>query len=228
MLSPANPRRLGIGRGSNPDHYRGYGIPIEERNGRFIEGLDMVVQAWQKEELDYNGQYYQAENIRLEPKPIQQLYPPVYVASVGADTFPLVGKLGHSIMVTPLIITVQVVSDGLAIYRDTLVEHGHDPATVKVVVNVPVYVGETPDAAKAGFAPTVNNYLDTLRSMQNNLRGSSRATQLSYELIYDELGAIKSRWDLAMTEPEAEAVVEMLQKCDNPPAVEVEPLDWGP
>ena len=181
---------FGVGRGSNPDHYRGYGIPIEERTDRFVEGLDLVLQAWQNEELDYNGRYYQAENVRLEPKPIQQPHPPVYVASVGADTFPLVGGLGHSILVTPLIITVQGVSDGLAIYRDTLVEHGHDPAAVKVVVNVPVHVGETPDAARAGFAPTVSNYLDTLRSMQNNARGSSRATQLSYQLIYDELGAI--------------------------------------
>ena len=33
---------------------------------------------------------------------------------------------------------------------------------------------------------------------------------------------IKERRDLAMTEPEAEAVVEMLQKCENPPEVEVE------
>ena len=33
---------FGIGRGSNPNHYRGYGIPIEERNDRFVEGLDLA------------------------------------------------------------------------------------------------------------------------------------------------------------------------------------------
>ena len=33
---------------------------------------------------------------------------------------------------------------------------------------------------------------------------------------------IKSRWDLTMTEPEAEAVTEMLHTCENPPMVEVE------
>ena len=32
---------------------------------------------------------------------------------------------------------------------------------------------------------------------------------------------IKAWWDLTMTEPEAEAMVEMLQKCENPPMVEV-------
>jgi alkanesulfonate monooxygenase SsuD/methylene tetrahydromethanopterin reductase-like flavin-dependent oxidoreductase (luciferase family) len=181
---------FGIGRGSNPNHYRGYGIPIEERNDRFVEGLDLALRAWKEEELDYDGQFYQAHGIRLEPKPIQQPHPPVYVASNGADTFPLVGSLGHSILVTPLIITVSGVSEGLANYRDTLVKHGHDPSAVKVVVNVPVYVGETQEEAKAGFAPTVNNYLGTLRSMQNNSRGSGRAFQIGYEDLYNELGAI--------------------------------------
>ena len=181
---------FGIGRGSNPNHYRGYGIPIEERNDRFVEGLDLALRAWTEDELNYDGRFYQAENIRLEPKPIQQPHPPVYVASNGADTFPLVGKLGHSILVTPLIITVDGVSSGLATYRETLAEHGHDPAGVKVVVNVPVYVGETEQAARAGFAPTVNNYLDTLRSMQNNSRGSGRAFQIDYDDICNELGAV--------------------------------------
>ena len=32
---------------------------------------------------------------------------------------------------------------------------------------------------------------------------------------------IKARWDRTMTEPEAEPVVEMLQKCENPPEVDV-------
>ncbi len=181
---------FGIGRGSNPNHYRGYGIPIEERNDRFVEGLDLALRAWKEDVLDYDGQYYQAEGVRLEPKPIQRPHPPVYIASNGADTFPLVGSLGHSILVTPLIITVQGVSDGLARYRDTLVKHGHDPSAVKVVVNVPVYVGETQEEAKAGFAPTVNNYLGTLRSMQNNSRGSGRAFQIGYDDLYNELGAI--------------------------------------
>ena len=37
---------------------------------------------------------------------------------------------------------------------------------------------------------------------------------------------IKARWDLTMTEPESEAVALMLQRCENPPEVEVETLDF--
>ena len=181
---------FGVGRGSNPNHYRGYGIPIEERRDRFEEGIDLARRAWQEEPLNYAGQFYRAENVRLEPKPIQRPHPPVYIASNGADTFPLVGRLGHNILVTPLIITVRGVSDGLAAYRQTLAQHGHNPDAARVVVNVPVYVDETADAARSNFAPTINNYLDTLRSMQNNSRGASRAGQLTYDDICNELGAV--------------------------------------
>jgi len=181
---------FGVGRGSNPNHYRGYGIPIEERNARFVEGLEMAIKAWTEDGLNYRGRFYQAENLRVEPRPIQQPHPPVYIASNGADTFPLVGSLGHSILGPSMIITVQGVSDGLASYREALAQNCHDEAGAKVVVNVPVFVGETEAAAREGFAPTVNNYLGTLRSMQNNSRGSSRASQLSYDDIYGELGAI--------------------------------------
>ena len=37
---------------------------------------------------------------------------------------------------------------------------------------------------------------------------------------------IKGPWDLTMTEPEAEAVVEMLDTCESPPEVDVEELDY--
>ena len=37
---------------------------------------------------------------------------------------------------------------------------------------------------------------------------------------------VKERWGLTMTEPEAEAVMEMLETCDAPPDVGVEELDY--
>ena len=133
---------FGIGRGSNPNHYRGYGIPIEERNDRFIEGLDLALRAW-KEDVNWTTtasttrpRAY-AWNPSPSSNPIRRCTSP----PTGPTPFRWWAALGHSILVTPLIITVQGVSDGLAHYRDTLAEHGHDQSAVKVVVNVPVYVG---------------------------------------------------------------------------------------
>src|SRR5271169_2773755 len=37
---------LGVGRGTSPLHYTGYGIPQEESRGRFDEALDFILKAW--------------------------------------------------------------------------------------------------------------------------------------------------------------------------------------
>ena len=46
-----------------------------------------------------------------------------------------------------------------------------------------------------------------------------------YEYAQD-WAEIKAWWELTMTDTEAEAVVEMLDICENPPDVEVEELDY--
>ncbi|MBM3942748.1 MAG: LLM class flavin-dependent oxidoreductase [SAR202 cluster bacterium] len=180
---------FGIGRGSNPSHYEGYGIPMSEGRDRFQEALDFVLQAWATDSLDFQGRYYQAHGLQVTPKPCQQPHPPVYVAANSADTFPLVGDLGHSILTTPLIIGNKGVQDGLSIYRQHLAEGGHDPAAVNVVVTLPCYVASDRKKARAGLEPTINNYLETLR-LTSRGRGADRAMQLNYDEIYSDLSII--------------------------------------
>jgi len=122
------------------------------------------------------------------PKPEQKPHPPVYIASNSPDTFGLVGELGHNILVAPLVVTVQGALDGLKVYRATLAEHGHDPASLNVNVNVPVYVTEDRKAARGGFEETFNNYLGVIRSNQS--QATSRLANMSYDRVYDEFGVI--------------------------------------
>ena len=179
---------FGIGRGSNPRQFQGYGVDLEEGRGRFQEALDFILKAWANEEFSYQGEHYQAHDLRISPKPEQKPHPPVYIASNSPDTFGLVGSLGHNILVAPLVVSVQGALDGLEVYRATLAEHGHDPASLNVNVNVPVYVTEDRKKARGGFEETFNNYLGVIRSNQS--RATSRLANMSYDQVYDEYGVI--------------------------------------
>ena len=181
---------FGIGRGSILTHFLGYGIDQEQARERFLEGLEMVLGMWAHEEYSYKGQYYKADGISVAPRPLQQPHPPVYIAANSADTFEIVGSLGHNILVAPTIVTVQGALDGLASYRRELGENGHDEAKVRVNVNVPVHVAETEKEAQAGFETTINNYIGTLRNMASAGKGSQRAMSLTYELVRDEFAAV--------------------------------------
>lgn len=179
---------FGIGRGAIATHFQGYGVDQEEARERFIEGLEMVLGMWAEDDYHYHGKRYQADGITIAPKPVQKPHPPVYIASNSADTFNLVGQLGHNILVAPTIVTVQGALDGLETYRAELAKNGHDPADRDVNVTVHVNVARDERKARRGFEQTINNYIGTLRGGSG--RGSARAQTLDYETVLDEYAAV--------------------------------------
>ncbi len=181
---------FGIGRGSIPTHFLGYGIDQEQARERFLEGLDIVLGLWANEDFSYEGRYHKAEGISVAPRPVQAPLPRVYIAANSADTFEIVGSLGHNILVAPTIVTVEGALSGLAAYRKELGENGHDDTKVRVNVNVSVHVAETEKEAQKGFQTTINNYIGTLRNMASGSQGSSRALSLTYETVRDEFAAV--------------------------------------
>ena len=184
---------FGVGRGSMPTHFAGYGIDQEEGRERFIEGLELVLGLWTRDDYSYRGKFYNAYGYEITPKPVQQPHPPVYVAANSADTFGIVGELGHSILVAPTIVTTQGALSGLEAYRTQLVGNGHDQSELKVNINVPIHLSDTEKTARTGFTKTVNNYLETLRDIgrsQGTSRGSSRADNLDADAVMDEFAAV--------------------------------------
>jgi alkanesulfonate monooxygenase SsuD/methylene tetrahydromethanopterin reductase-like flavin-dependent oxidoreductase (luciferase family) len=55
----------GVGRGANPTHYAGFGVPVAESHERMIEALDYIRQAWTQERFSFQGRFFQADDISL-------------------------------------------------------------------------------------------------------------------------------------------------------------------
>ncbi len=183
---------LGTGRGAMVRQYAGYGIDVDQGRERFVEGLDLVLKAWTNDELTYQGKYYQVDGINVVPKPFQKPHPPVYIASNSEDTFGLVGELGHNILIAPLVVSLEGARVGLEEYRGKLVEHGHDPASARVNINVLVHATRDEGGnSTAGFESSVDNYLGILRGNRSRVI-SNRPRDLSYEHVSHEFAAIGS------------------------------------
>ena len=187
---------FGIGRGSNPRHFQGYGVDIEEGRSAFREAVDLILKAWTTEELSYHGKHYQVDAIQVEPKPHQKPHPPVYVAANSPDTFGMVGSMGHSILVAPLISTVEGARAGVEAFRNNFAgrtpspdEGLGTPAGGKVNINVPMFIAESREKARAGYEASINNYLRTLRAASRE-PGRERAMKLDYQQICDEFGVV--------------------------------------
>lgn len=183
---------LGTGRGAMLQQYAGYGIDVEEGRERFVENLEVVLRAWTEEELTYQGKYHQFEQVRVVPKPCQQPHPPVYIAANSLDTFPLVGQLGHNLLLAPLVVGLEGAQQGLAEYRRQLKGQGIDPALRRVNAMLLLHVTEDEKGGAArGYGESLENYLSILRS--NRSRSiSGRNRDLSYEYVAREFTVIGS------------------------------------
>lgn len=58
---------LGLGQGYIEAEYDAVNVPFEERHKRFTEGIALLYRLLNREEVTFDGQFYQVENFRLEP-----------------------------------------------------------------------------------------------------------------------------------------------------------------
>ena len=155
---------FGVGRGSMPAHFRGFGIPLEDSRERFIEFLDFTIQAWTHEEVSYEGKYFSVQDLNLAPKPVQTPHPPVRIASNSADTFELVGRLGHGMLASTVVLTMSRLRDGVKLYRQTLSAFGHSTDTGELSLNTAVYVAEDAETARSIPEASVRSFLSNVRA----------------------------------------------------------------
>lgn len=58
---------LGLGLGWVKSEYDAVGVPFDQRGARFSEALELVRKLLTEDETTFDGEFYQVENVRLEP-----------------------------------------------------------------------------------------------------------------------------------------------------------------
>ncbi|MYB41650.1 MAG: LLM class flavin-dependent oxidoreductase [Chloroflexi bacterium] len=82
---------LGVGVGGEfPKQFEGFGIPLNERGRRTDEGIEIIRSLWTEDESGYDSPRFRFEGITMEPKPVQQPHPPIWVGGRpgGIETGP--------------------------------------------------------------------------------------------------------------------------------------------
>jgi alkanesulfonate monooxygenase SsuD/methylene tetrahydromethanopterin reductase-like flavin-dependent oxidoreductase (luciferase family) len=160
---------FGIGRGAVPSHFRGFGVPIAENRDRFVEGLEVIRQAWTSDQVSFHGRFYDIERISVVPKPVQQPHPPIRVAANSEDTFEVMGRMGLPIFVASQVNPFQRIKRFLPAYRAARKAAGYpDNAAEDVTVLMPLYVGESAAQVRRDLEPSIKHFLSTVISLQGS------------------------------------------------------------
>lgn len=157
---------FGIGRGAVPSHFRGFGVPIAENRDRFVEGLEVIRQAWTSDRFSYHGRFFDIERISVVPKPVQQPHPPIRVAANSEETFEVSGRMGLPIFVASQVNPFHRIKRFLPIYREALKAAGHpDTVAEDVTLLMPLYVGESAAQVRREVEPSIKHFLSTVTSL---------------------------------------------------------------
>lgn len=87
----------GMPLGSPMDANMVYGIPPIEQRERYYEAHDLIMKAWQSDEMfAWNGKYQQLGMVNIWPRPVQKPTPPVWVPGSGSlSTWDFAAKHDH-------------------------------------------------------------------------------------------------------------------------------------
>ncbi|MBE3604884.1 LLM class flavin-dependent oxidoreductase [bacterium] len=154
---------FGVGRGYQPVEYKGFKVNQEHSRGIFNESLEVILQAWTRDRVNFKGVHFNIEDQEVRPKPLQQPHPPVWVAGITDATFAMVGKWGFNLLCAPVFGFQGKSAEGLLDqYRDALRAGGHDSATKEIAALTMVYCAETTEQARREYADAVLWYYRTI------------------------------------------------------------------
>lgn len=158
---------FGVGVGWAEAEFEVMSVPRVERGRRTDEGLELITALWTRDQVSYEGRYYRARDLTIEPKPDQQPRPPVWIgggsqpferiyAQPTPDVTPVMRRVARfaDAWVPHSSATPAMVQHDWAILERAAPEFGRRAADIAVVYSNFVHVlarGERPEAAVPRF-----------------------------------------------------------------------------
>ena len=151
---------FGIGKGSEPVEYRRLGASQAEATQRTKEGTEIIRQAWSNDPVNFHGEFFNYDNVRILPKPVQQPHPPIWVgATRNEDTFRWAGENGFNLMTIPFVHpTMDSIRELVKIYREAFAGIRPGFAAGEILGKFHIYLSDSFDRAVREATPYMENY----------------------------------------------------------------------
>ncbi|MGY9106334.1 MAG: LLM class flavin-dependent oxidoreductase, partial [Alphaproteobacteria bacterium] len=89
---------VGLGRGYQSYEFERFGHDLKESRGRFDEGVDVLLKAFEGKPFSYHGKHYDFDETSVYPLPVQQPRPPIWVVGQSKDSIDATLKRGFNLV----------------------------------------------------------------------------------------------------------------------------------
>src|ERR1700733_13783478 len=133
-LPPRGGSGFGRGKGSPHNEFAGFCVPMAEADARFNESLDVIVKSWTaKQRFSHHGQYWNFEDIIVEPPTAQKPHPPMWMGAGSAESIRQVAARGYNLLLDQFA-SFETVAERITLFKAEVEKHGRvfDPMEVGV------------------------------------------------------------------------------------------------
>jgi alkanesulfonate monooxygenase SsuD/methylene tetrahydromethanopterin reductase-like flavin-dependent oxidoreductase (luciferase family) len=157
---------LGLGRGYQPQEFRGYGQTVEDSPERFAQALKVVVDMLSDPQGPghYDTPLFHGQDATFWPKPVQRPIP-FWGASLSEASFTRYADLCWPILTFPANQDPVNFKRQLDLYRDRYRAAGHDPAKMRIAMTMFAYLEEDHDSANRTFEAAMTHYFGFLHKI---------------------------------------------------------------
>jgi len=143
---------LGIGKGYRHTEFRGFCIPIEESQARFDEALEVMTKSWTStERFSHRGRYWHFDDIVVEPRPVQEPHPLLWMTGGSPPSIRRVAAYGANLLLDQFA-QAEVIGQRIAMFKAEIETRGRAFDPMSVAVARDVYVAKDEADMKAALA----------------------------------------------------------------------------
>lgn len=122
---------IGVGAGWLRSEWRAAGMDPRSRGRRLDEVLSVCKRLWSEDSVSHQGEFYQFESVKFEPKPVQRPHPPIHIGGESTAALRRVARsgdgwygIGH---------TLTTIRPVLKKLRETAHVEGRDPQQLEII-----------------------------------------------------------------------------------------------
>jgi alkanesulfonate monooxygenase SsuD/methylene tetrahydromethanopterin reductase-like flavin-dependent oxidoreductase (luciferase family) len=142
---------FGIGKGYRHSEFHGFQIAPEEAEARFDETVALMTRAWTtRERFSHSGRFWQFADIVVEPPPMQQPHPPLWVAAGSEASIRRAAARGFNLILDQYA-SAQALGERIRIYRAERAARGLASSPAQVAVARQLYIARDADDTRAAL-----------------------------------------------------------------------------
>lgn len=175
---------LGIGRGGPLVDLEVFGSSLARYERGLPESVDLILRTWTQELVEANGEFFQFRGVPVNPRPLTQPHPPLYVACNSEHSLEIAAQRGLPMLLFFHLDDAAKASQ-LARYGAIAERHGHDPMKIDHAWATIGCVGDSREQARREVRRTLVPWFKAIGQAQVYLQPGRVYSEPNLESMFE-------------------------------------------